>query len=261
MFKLFLDPGHGGKDPGAVGNGLQEKDITLSISQVIHKTLVNEYRDIEVWMSRQDDTFPSLSQRTNDANKWGAHFFLSIHINSGGGTGFESFVYPDMGPPTTTYQNLIHDEIMKVVGLKNRGKKQSDLHVLRETNMPAILTECGFIDNSFDAAKMKDSNWIQAVGKAHVKGLERAFSLKRKNPTYEVIIPNLEYWQASALAPEFQKRGYTAQGVALKHYAANETPAANDPYQLVITTDYANAQNVIAELKNRNYDRTYGREV
>lgn len=92
MFKLFLDPGHGGSDPGAVGNGIQEKDITLKIATKIRDFLLNEYSDVSILMSRTGDTYPTLSDRTNAANSWGANYFLSIHINAGGGTGFESFV-------------------------------------------------------------------------------------------------------------------------------------------------------------------------
>lgn len=184
MFKLFLDPGHGDSDSGAVGNGLLEKDLTLSIALKIREILANEYNDVVVKMSRTGDTFPSLNQRTNDANNWGATFFLSIHINSGGGTGFETFTYPGV---TKIYQNAIHDEIMKIVGLTDRGKKQQDLHVLRESNMSAVLTENGFIDSTNDSAKMKDSNWINAVARAHVVGLEKAFNLQRK-----VTVSNLQ---------------------------------------------------------------------
>lgn len=180
MFKLFLDPGHGGSDSGAVGNGLKEKDLTLSISTKIFDILTSEYNDVAVRMSRTGDTFPTLTQRTNDANTWGADFYLSVHMNSGGGTGFESFVYLNAGVPTTTYQSAIHEEIMKVIGLRDRGKKQSNLHVLRESNMPALLTENGFIDNALDSAKMKDQNWINSVARAHVSGLEKAFNLKKK---------------------------------------------------------------------------------
>ena len=68
MFKLFLDPGHGDSDSGAVGNGLLEKDLTLSIALKIREILANEYNDVVVKMSRTGDTFPSLNQCTNDAN-------------------------------------------------------------------------------------------------------------------------------------------------------------------------------------------------
>ncbi|GIN87646.1 hypothetical protein J6TS2_40320 [Heyndrickxia sporothermodurans] len=189
MFKLFLDPGHGGSDPGAIGNGLQEKDVTLSISTKIRDILLNEYNDVSILMSRTGDTFPSLSDRTNAANAWGANYFLSIHINAGGGTGFESYVYPGVGAPTTTYQTAIHDEVMKVNQLSDRGKKQSNLHVLRESNMPALLTENGFIDNANDAAKMKNATWIESVARGHVNGLATAFNLQKKSgAVYHTVV-------------------------------------------------------------------------
>ena len=189
MFKLFLDPGHGGSDPGAVGNGIREKDITLKISTKIRDMLLAEYSNVSVLMSRTGDTYPTLSDRTNAANSWGANYFLSIHINAGGGTGFESFVYPGVGTPTTTYQSTIHSEIMKLSQLSDRGKKQSNLHVLRESNMPALLTENGFIDNANDAAKMKSDSWITDVARGHVNGLAKAFNLQKKSgAVYHTVI-------------------------------------------------------------------------
>ncbi|GIN38441.1 N-acetylmuramoyl-L-alanine amidase [Heyndrickxia oleronia] len=189
MFKLFLDPGHGGSDPGAVGNGIREKDITLKIATKIRDFLLNEYSNVSVLMSRTGDTYPTLSDRTNAANSWGANYFLSIHINAGGGTGFESFVYPGVGTPTTTYQSAIHSEIMKLNQLSDRGKKQSNLHVLRESNMPALLTENGFIDNANDAAKMKSDSWITNVARGNVNGLAKAFNLQKKSgATYHTVV-------------------------------------------------------------------------
>ena len=64
----------------------------------------------------------TLSDRTNAANSWGANYFVSIHINAGGGTGFESFVYPGVGTPTTTYQSTIHNEVMKLINYRIEGK-------------------------------------------------------------------------------------------------------------------------------------------
>lgn len=187
MFKLYLDPGHGGHDAGAVGNGIKEKDVTLSIALQIRHILESEYEDVSVRMSRTGDTFPTLTQRTNDANRWGADYFMSIHINSGGGTGFETFVYSGSGRPVTTYQNYIHDEVVKVIRLRDRGKKKANFHVLRESRMPAILTENGFIDHPSDSAKMKDSNWIRDVARAHVAGLEKAFNLKKRTEGTETV--------------------------------------------------------------------------
>lgn len=70
MVKIFIDPGHGGSDPGSVGNGLKEKDLTLSIATRIKDILLIEYTNVFVKMSRTSDTFPSLSDRTNQANAW-----------------------------------------------------------------------------------------------------------------------------------------------------------------------------------------------
>lgn len=106
MVKLFIDPGHGGTDPGAVGNGLQEKSLTLQIATRIKDILTLEYDNVSIRMSRTGDQTVSLSERTNAANAWGADFFLSVHINAGGGTGYEDYVYPGVGAPTTTYQNI-----------------------------------------------------------------------------------------------------------------------------------------------------------
>ncbi|WP_147534444.1 N-acetylmuramoyl-L-alanine amidase [Bacillus marasmi] len=180
MVKIFIDPGHGGSDPGAVGNGLQEKNLTLQIASAIRNILLNEYVGVEVLMSRSGDQTLSLSQRTNAANNWGANYYLSIHINSGGGTGFESFIYPGVGAPTTTYRNAVHDEVLKLVSFNDRGKKTANFHVLRETRMDAVLTESGFIDHINDAAKLRSASFIDALARGHANGLARAFNLQRK---------------------------------------------------------------------------------
>ncbi|SNT42221.1 N-acetylmuramoyl-L-alanine amidase [Bacillus sp. OK838] len=180
MTKIFIDAGHGGTDPGAVGNGLREKDLTLQIGTRI-RGILGGYKDVYTKMSRTGDTFPSLSGRTKAANEWGADIFLSIHINAGGGIGYEDYIYPGVGTPTTAYQNNIHAEIMKLINMKDRGKKTANFHVLRETNMPAILTENGFIDNASDAAQLKQNAFIEALAQGHVNGLVKAFNLKLKD--------------------------------------------------------------------------------
>ncbi|CAG9620888.1 N-acetylmuramoyl-L-alanine amidase [Sutcliffiella rhizosphaerae] len=180
MVKIFIDPAHGGTDPGAVGNGLQEKNLNLQIATRVRDMLINEYNGVTILMSRTGDQTLSLAQRTNAANTWGANFLLSIHINAGGGTGYEDFIYPGVGAPTTTYQNLIHEEIMKLVNFRNRGKKTANFHMLRESRMPALLTENGFIDNAEDAAKLKTASFIESIARGHVNGIARCFNLPRK---------------------------------------------------------------------------------
>lgn len=180
MVKIFIDPGHGGSDPGAVSNGLQEKNITLTIAKRISEILTTEYNNVSIQMSRTGDQTISLNSRTNAANKWGADFYMSVHINSGGGVGFESFVYPRVGRPTLTYQEKIHKKILEQVQWNNRGLKQANFHVLRETNMPAILTENGFIDHSGDASKLKSSSFLNSLARGHAEGIASAFGLTKK---------------------------------------------------------------------------------
>lgn len=93
--KLYLDPGHGGTDPGAQGNGIREKDIALDIAKKIKNILLAGYQNIEVRMSRENDMTKSLSQRTSEANSWGADFYLSIHCNAANGAarGYEDFIH------------------------------------------------------------------------------------------------------------------------------------------------------------------------
>ena len=188
MVKIFIDPGHGGSDPGAVGFGLQEKNLTLDIANRVRDLLMSEYENVSIKLSRTSDVFVSLSSRTNAANKWGADFYLSVHINSGGGTGFETYRYSGVGRPTSSYQEEIHEKTLEQIDLKNRGIKVASFHVLRETKMPAILTENGFIDHQGDTNKLKDSSFIESLAMGHANGIASAFRLTRKivgsaNPT------------------------------------------------------------------------------
>lgn len=183
MVKIYLDPGHGGSDPGATANGLKEKDLTLKIAKKIRDYL-KDYKDVSVKMSRTTDTTIELTKRTIDANNWGADYFVSIHINAGGGTGYEDFIYNgNVSSATISYQNVMHEEIRKTTSyFTNRGKKRANFHVLRESKMPGFLSESGFIDNSSDANRLKQSSVIDQIAQGHVNGLIRVFGLKKNTP-------------------------------------------------------------------------------
>jgi N-acetylmuramoyl-L-alanine amidase len=189
MVKVFIDPGHGGTDPGAVGNGLREKDLTLQIATRVKNILTQEYDNVSVLMSRTGDQTVSLTERANAANTWGADFLLSVHINAGGETDYEDFIYPGVGAPTTTYQSNIHAAFLALVDYYDRGKKTANFHVLRESNMPALLTENGFIDNGNDAAKLKSSSFIESIARGHVNGIARSFNLPKKSTAiYHTVV-------------------------------------------------------------------------
>ncbi|KGA96882.1 N-acetylmuramoyl-L-alanine amidase [Alkalihalobacillus alcalophilus ATCC 27647 = CGMCC 1.3604] len=178
--KIFIDPGHGGSDPGAVGNGLREKDLTLSIAKALKKYL-EQYENVEVRLSREDDRALTLKQRTDMANAWGADYFISVHVNAGGGTGFESFIWNGgVSSATISNQNVMHSEIMKELKVRDRLKKRANFHVVRETRMPAILPEFMFIDNASDAKLLKDPAFLNKCAKGMENGLVAIFGLKKK---------------------------------------------------------------------------------
>lgn len=182
--KLYIDPGHGGSDPGAQGNGLQEKNLALDIALKIRSILENNYENVEIRLSRTSDITKSLIQRTDEANAWGADFYLSIHINSfnGSARGYEDYIHSSLSDNSATarYRDIIHTEVLKLNQLSDRGKKKADFHVLRETTMDAMLSENGFIDNAQDAALMKQESWRSNVAQGHANGIAKAFNLSPK---------------------------------------------------------------------------------
>lgn len=172
--KIYVDPGHGGTDSGAVGpTGLQEKDVNLRVATVVRNALV-EYGGATVRMSRTGDQTVSLTQRTNDANAWGAHRFVSIHHNASGTAsvnGTETYSHPLGSASSHDLRNKVHAQLLAWGGLANRGTKTADFHVLRESNMPAILTEASFITNPYEEARLRDLNYTWRQGYYIYKGI------------------------------------------------------------------------------------------
>lgn len=179
---FVLDPGHGGADPGAVGNGLLEKDLVLDLALRVGKLL--KVRGATVLYTRGIDVFISLSERAKMANNWKADFFCSLHTNSASNlsaSGFESFIYSEVnGGATAAFQNIIHRKIAAVFaaeGVPDRGQKKGNLAVLRETNMPAVLMEYGFISSAKDAGLLKVSAFLDRIALATADGIADCFGL------------------------------------------------------------------------------------
>ena len=149
--KVFIDAGHGGSDPGAVGNGLKEKNIVLNIATKLGALLNG--REISIKYSRTNDTYLSLEDRARLANAWGADLFVSIHANSATSSvrGTECYTHPTANTATKTLSANISRSIASKFGIPNRGHKEANFAVLRLSNMPAILVETAFISNSSDA--------------------------------------------------------------------------------------------------------------
>ena len=173
---IYLDAGHGGSDPGAIGNGLHEKDVTLDIALRTKKEL--EAAGYTVIMSRTTDKYLSLSERTNHANRVNADIFVSIHINAGGGTGIETYKMANGPKPSQSNKLATHiqNETIKQTGMRDRGVKDANFHVNRESKMPSALVEVGFIDRVSDANKLKQASFKNKAAKGIANGIKRYFA-------------------------------------------------------------------------------------
>ena len=215
MVKIFLDPGHGGTDPGATGNGLQEKNVNLDIALRV-RDFLSQY-DVDVKMSRIKDDTVTLRQRSSTANDWGADFYVSIHCNAFNGqvSGYEDFIYSGRTvKETPKYQDIMHKAIRDNTDFfNNRGKKKANFHVLRETKMPSFLSENGFIDNKKDAKLLKDKDRLDDIAYGHALGIVNSFNLKPKTADsgklYKVQVGAFKNKNnADKLAKELQGKGY-----------------------------------------------------
>ena len=191
--KIFLDPGHGGKDPGACGHDMKESDIVLEVTQKLSTILKSANIDVE--LSRSSDTAIEINDRYKAANNWGADYFISIHANAGGSTGVEAFFYQDGSKRSYNSDVLakaVTDIFSHTMGLKNRGSKEDErtkagsIGVLRHTKMPAILVELAFIDTTEpDARLLKDNR--QEMAEALANGIFSALGLPKHLVHFEIF--------------------------------------------------------------------------
>jgi N-acetylmuramoyl-L-alanine amidase len=219
MPKVCIDPGHNssGVDTGAKANGLKEQDLTLNIARKLRDIL--QLNGFEVKLTREGDSIggstvtESLKARCDIANAFGADLFISIHINAGGGTGTEVYALPG-GRAVVAAQRLL-DRLVYACGWANRGvKTDREFYVLVHTDMPAILTENGFIDSG-DSAKLADFKFLQVIAEAHAKGICDFFGVTFKQlvePTpAQTTIPKPE----PVFVPEPPKPAETTNPVEL----------------------------------------------
>lgn len=157
-YSIMLDAGHGGRDPGAVYNGRQEKTDTLALTLAIGQIL--QERGIDVLYTRTTDIYESPYQKAMEANEADVDFFISIHRNSfpkpNAVSGVESLVYDKSGIKLEMAENI--NEQLEGIGFVNLGvKARPGLVVLRRTKMPAVLVEVGFINSDTDNMLFDDN--------------------------------------------------------------------------------------------------------
>lgn len=200
MIDLTIDAGHGGKDPGAVGpTGVKEKDVTLKLALKVGSILTS--KGVSVNYTRIDDRSVELSERAAIANNAKARFFLSIHINSAASAsanGTETYAYSSGGQGEKLAAS-IQKNLVAAIGLSNRGVKFANYAVLRETNMPAALTEVNFICNPKEEAMLKDEAFLSKAASGIAKGVIEFLGLKWETtpspqPTTEALYRVRKSW-------------------------------------------------------------------
>lgn len=170
---IVIDPGHGGKDPGAVSpTGLQEKDVNLNVAREVASQLSD--RGVDVTLVRDDDTFVELNERAALANQKEADLFVSIHADSSKNSNAAGYtVYMRRGGSRKN-RSLAEAVIegMGATGMENRGVREADYRVLDRTRCPAILVELGFLSNRGEAKKLGDRNRQNEMAEYIVRGIE-----------------------------------------------------------------------------------------
>ncbi len=173
--KVYIDQGHNPVNPnaGAEGNGLREQNLVYEIGREL-ANLLRANGNFEVRLSRPtpqtqlgNSTSSSLRIRVNEANSWGADYFISLHTNastSPAANGSEALVYSSPSRSASLAEDIL-EGLNEATGLRNRGVKvRSGLYVLRKTQMPAVLVELAFISNPEEAALMRDRPELFARG-------------------------------------------------------------------------------------------------
>ncbi len=171
--RVVIDPGHGGKDPGSSAFGLVEKHLTLDLSKRIKARL--EEKGVKAVLTRENDEYVELEDRAEVANSVPGSVFISIHFNghrdrSIGGT--ETLYYPgsDTARKMASY---VQSELGRRLVTRNRGFRPERLKVLEATKCTAILVECGFITNRWEAQRCGAEWFRQIVAEEIVQGLLR----------------------------------------------------------------------------------------
>ena len=195
---IFLDPGHGGKDPGAQYLGLKEKDLTLQVSQQLKTKL--ESLGYTVIMSRSTDVFVDfVTERSKMSNETNADMFISIHFNAtghgldSGEDGIQTYMYQPTGnipsvinkkwhdnPTRLKYSyklgSYIHQSVLATTQAKDAGLLAKSFAVLRETNKPAVLLELGYMDDSKESQKIRTKEYQQKLVDGIVQGIQQYYN-------------------------------------------------------------------------------------
>lgn len=172
--KIFIDPGHGGSDPGAVNTNLNLKESDVNLDTALRLERILKARGFETKLSRTTDVFVPLTERAAMANNWGADYFISVHSNASvdpNAKGTEVLYYKDSSR-AVPLAAAIQEQLILQNGLDDRGIfPRPNLAVLRLTNMPAVLVELGFVSHPTEAKLLMLPEFRQNAAQGIADGL------------------------------------------------------------------------------------------
>ena len=178
-FKVVIDPGHGGPDPGAVGiGGLRETDVVLDVCLQIARLL--QARGVQVLMTRTSEVDVDLPPRVALANSSGADLFVSVHANAlsmarPDVNGIETFFFEGAGPPSRRLAVALQEQMVAISpGTPDRGVRTGRYFVIRRTVMPSALVEMGFLTGEIDSRRLSDANFRRRMALALSAGILNA---------------------------------------------------------------------------------------
>ena len=220
MIKVGFDAGHG---LNTAGKRTPDGEREWSFNDKVARAFANELALYKgVMTKRFDDPTGKvdvpLRERTDGANNWAANYYISFHHNAlgsqwGNHTGVETFVYTDPNPRSVELANAIHPAVVNAYGLSDRGIKRGNLHIVRETAMPAILIEGGFMDSLIDITKLRDDSVLANAGKLVAQSFANFAGLSRvTSPEEELTMA--QYEELKRLIDAQAKRIQILEGLA-----------------------------------------------
>lgn len=174
---VVLDAGHGGSDPGAISvTKKKEKDFNLAVVLKVQQLLQND-PNINLVLTRESDTYPTLQDRVKIAESVNADIFISVHANSGSASasGVETYY---TRAASLDLANVMHKHLVEASGLADRKVRTQSLHVTRETTMPAVLLECGYLSNKSDDALLATDEYRSKVAQGIADGIKEYLGLQ-----------------------------------------------------------------------------------
>ncbi len=232
---VVVDPGHGYGDPGATYKGVDEKVVNLEVALQVEEYLKKE--GITVIMTRNDDSRITLVERALLANEYQADYYVSIHSNASTTTntasGIETYIIKK-GGKAETLANSVQKAVIFATGAKDRGVKEENLAVLRDTNMPAVLVEMGFLSTEADRLLLATHEYrsILAIGISNGV-LNHIFPEREQIPLPVVEKPEEEEPEDEESVKEPEENGETRDNKPAEEPVKNESETDKTPASII----------------------------